>query len=92
MSRWLWALLAGVVLIAIAAVFWIDQMSVLPPVLPSPTAVAPTPAPTAEKAAPSAPSSPQPPAAQEAGAHPLRSAPALTRHPMQDSKPLRRPL
>ena len=71
MSRWLWALLAGVVLIAIAAVFWIDQMSVLPPVLPSPTAVAPTPAPTAEKATP-----PrlrphlQPPAAQEAGAPP----------------------
>jgi hypothetical protein len=68
MSRWLWALLAGVVLVAIAAGFWIDQTSVLPPVLPSPTAVAPTPAPTAEKAAPSAPSSPSPPAAQEAAA------------------------
>ena len=82
MSRWLWALLAGVVLIAIAAVFWIDQMSVLPPVLPSPTAVAPTPAPTAEKAAPSAPSSPQPPAAQEAGAPPAPTpAPALNSAP-----------
>jgi hypothetical protein len=68
MSRWLWALLAGVVLVAIAAAFWIDQTSVLPPVLPSPTAVVPTPAPTAEKAAPSAPSSPSPPAAQEAAA------------------------
>ena len=30
MSRWLWALLAGVVLVAIAAVFWIDETSVLP--------------------------------------------------------------
>jgi hypothetical protein len=47
MSRWLWALLAGVVILAIAAVFWIDQTSVLPPVLPRPTAVAPPPAPTA---------------------------------------------
>ena len=82
MSRWLWALLAGVVLVAIAAVFWIDQTSVLPPVLPSPTAVAPTPAPTAEKAAPSAPSSPQPPAAQEAGAPPAPTpAPALNSAP-----------
>jgi hypothetical protein len=68
MSRWLWALLAGVVLVAITAGFWIDQTSVLPPVLPSPTAVAATPAPTAEKAAPSAPSSPSPPATQEAAA------------------------
>ncbi len=34
MSRWFWALLAGVVLVAIAAVVWIDQTSVLPPVLP----------------------------------------------------------
>ena len=31
MSRWLWALLAGVVLVAIAAVFWIDQTSVATP-------------------------------------------------------------
>ena len=38
------ALLGGVVLVAIAAVFWIDQTSVLPPVLPSPTPVAPAPA------------------------------------------------
>ena len=44
MSRWLWGLLGGVVLVAIAAVFWIDQTSVLPPVLPSPTPVAPAPA------------------------------------------------
>src|SRR5579863_6889966 len=75
MRRWLWALLAGVVLVAIAAAFWIDQSSVLPPVLPGPTAVAPTPAPTVQKAAPSAPSPPSPPAAQEAAA-PAASPPA----------------
>ena len=74
MRRWLWALLAGVVVVAIAA-FWIDQSSVLPPVLPGPTAVAPTPAPTVQKAAPSAPSPPSPPAAQEAAAP--SAAPAL---------------
>jgi hypothetical protein len=84
MSRWLWALLAGVVLVAIAAVFWIDQTSVLPPVLPSPTAVAPTPAPTAQKAAPSAPSSPSPPAAREAAAPP---APAPTAPPAFNPAP-----
>ena len=31
MSRWLWALLAGVVLVAIAAVFWIAQPDECPP-------------------------------------------------------------
>ena len=88
MSRWLWALLAGVVLVAIAAVFWIDQTSVLPPVLPSPTAVAPTPAPTAEKAAPSAPSSPSPPTAQEAAAPPAPTpAPAPTAPPALNPAP-----
>ena len=63
MSRWLWALLAGVVLVAIAAVFWIDQTSVPPPVSRGATPVAPAPAPasTAQNAAPSAPSSPSPP-------------------------------
>ena len=45
MSRWLWALLAGVVLVAIAAVFWIDETSVLPPVSRGTTPVAPAPAP-----------------------------------------------
>lgn len=79
MRRWLWALLAGVVLVAIAAAFWIDQSSVLPPVLPGPTAVAPTPAPTVQKAAPSAPSPPSPPAAQEAAAP--SAAPALAPTP-----------
>ena len=39
MSRWLWALLGGVVLVAIAAVFWTasNQTNVTPPVSPSPT-------------------------------------------------------
>ena len=77
MSRWLWALLAGVVLVAVAAVFWIDETSVLPPVSRGTTPVAPAPAPasTAQNAAPSAPSSPSPPAAPEAAA-PSAPAPA----------------
>ena len=85
MSRWLWALLAGVVLVAIATVFWIDRRSVPPPVSRGATPVAPAPSPastalsaaTAQKAAPSAPSSPspQPAPAVEAAAPP---APAAT--------------
>jgi hypothetical protein len=72
MSRWWWALLAGVVLVAVAAVFWIDQTSVLPPVSRGTTPVAPAPSPasTAQNVAPSAPSSPSPPAAPEAAAPP----------------------
>ena len=71
-SRWLWGLLAGVALVAIAAVFWIDQTSVLPPVSRDTTPVAPAHSPTsaAQNTAPSAPSSPSPPAAQEAAAPP----------------------
>jgi hypothetical protein len=77
MSRWLWALLAGVVLVAVAAVFWIDQTSVLPPVSRGTTPVAPAPAPasTAQNAAPSAPSSPSLPAAPEAAAPPAPAPP-----------------
>ena len=43
MSRWLWALLGGVVLVAIAAVFWTvsNQTNVTPPVSPGPTPVTP---------------------------------------------------
>ena len=76
-SRWLWGLLAGVVLVAIAAVYWTDEGSVLPPVSRGTTPVAPAPAPasTAQNAAPSAPSSPSPPAAPEAAA-PSAPAPA----------------
>jgi hypothetical protein len=77
MSRWLWALLGGVVLVAIAAVFWIasNQTNVTPPVSPGPTPVAPSsaPAPTAQNVAPSP--SPSPPAAQEAAAPPAPTAP-----------------
>ncbi len=77
MSRWLWALLAGIVLVAVAAVFWIDETSVLPPFSRGTTPVAPEPAPasTAQNAAPSAPSSPSPPAAPQAAAPPAPAPP-----------------
>jgi len=85
MSRWLWALLGGVVLVAIAAVFWTasNQTNVTPPVSLGPTPVAPAPvppappapAPVAQEPASSPPPSPAPPAAQEAVAPP---APAPT--------------
>ena len=80
MSRWLWALLGGVVLVAIAAFFWTasNQTNVTPPVSPGPTPVARAPAPAClllRRAAPSPPPSPAPPAAQEAVAPP---APAPT--------------
>ena len=86
MSRWLRALLAGVVLVAIAAVFWIDQTSVLPPVSRGTTPVAPVPSPasTAQNAAPSAPSSPSPPAAPEAAA-PRAPTPAPALNPAPDA-------
>jgi len=82
MSRWLWALLGGVVLVAIAAVFWIasNQTTVTPPVSPGPTAVAPAPVPAAPRAA--APvaqqpaPSPAPPVAQGAAAPPGPAPPA----------------
>ena len=43
MSRWLWALLGGVVLVAIATVFWTasNQTNVTPPVSPGPATVTP---------------------------------------------------
>jgi hypothetical protein len=75
MSRWLSALLGGVVFVAIAAVFWTasNQTNVAPPVSsgPTPVAPAPAPAPTAQNVAPS----PPPPAAQEAAAPPAPTAP-----------------
>ena len=82
MSRWLWALLGGVVLVAIAAVFWIasNQTTVTPPVSPGPTAVAPAPVPAAPRApAPVAQQpapSPAPPVAQGAAAPPGPAPPA----------------
>ena len=66
MSRWLWALLGGVVLVAIAALFWTagNQTNVTPPVSPGPTAVVPAPAPAPPASAPVAqkPAPPPPPA------------------------------
>jgi hypothetical protein len=92
MSRWLWALLGGVVLVAIAAVFWTasNQTNVTPPVSPAPSPVAPAPvppappapAPVAQEPAPSPPPSPAPPAAQEAASPPApTAAPAPTPAP-----------
>ena len=74
MSRWLWALLGGVAVVAIAAFFWTarNQTNVTPPVSsgPTPVAPAPAPAPTGPNVAPSPPPSPAPPAAQDAAAPP----------------------
>jgi hypothetical protein len=94
MSRWLWALLGGVVLVAIAAVFWIasNRTNVTPPVsrgavpvAPGPVAQKPAPssasAPTAQEAAPSPPPSPVPPVAQEAAAPPAPAPTAPTPAP-----------
>ncbi len=93
MSRWLWALLGGVVLVAIAAVFWTasNRTNVTLPVSPGPTPVTPAPvaqesapASTAQKAAPSPPPPPAPPAAQQAAAPP---APAPTAPPAPTPAP-----
>ncbi len=90
MSRWLWALLGGVVLVTIAAAFWIanNQTNVAPPVSPGPTAVAPAPAPApiAQKAVPSVPPAPSAPAAQEAAAPPAPT-PAPDAGPQAASQP-----
>ena len=93
MSRWLWALLGGVVLVAIAAFFWTasNQTNITPPVSSGPTPVAPTtPGRTAQEAAPSPPPSPAPPAAQEAAAPPAPTpapAPAPTAPPALNPAP-----
>jgi hypothetical protein len=96
MSRWLWALLGGVVLVAIAVVFWTasNQTNVTSPVSPSEAPVAPAPAPvaqepapasapapTAQEAAPSPPPSPAPPATQDAAAPPAPAPTAPTPAP-----------
>jgi hypothetical protein len=93
MSRWLWALLGGVVLLAIAAVFWsasnhtnvtVPVSQAPAPVPPAPVAQkpapppAPAPAPSVRQAAPTSPPSPAPSAVQEAAAPP---APAPTPAP-----------
>ena len=88
MSRWLWALLGSVVLVAIAALFWTagNRTNVPPPVSPGPTAVAPAPVPAppapppvVQETAPSPPPAPAPPAAQEAEAPPAPFPTAPTR-------------
>ncbi|MGA8586986.1 MAG: hypothetical protein WB715_24685 [Roseiarcus sp.] len=82
MSRWLWALLGGVVLVAIAALFWTagNQTNVKPPVSPGPTAVVPAPAPAppasapvAQRPAPPPPPTPALPTAQETASAPTPS-------------------
>ena len=88
MSRWLWGVLGGVALVAIAGVFWTtsNQTNVTPPVSPGPTPVAPAPAPspTAQRAAPLAPPSPSPPPAQKAAAP---TAPSPTAPPAPNPAP-----
>ncbi len=74
MSRWLWALLGGVILVAIAAFYWTasNPTNITPPVSSVPATITPTRASdrTAQEAAPSPPPSPAPPPAQEAAAPP----------------------
>ena len=99
MTRWLWALLGGVVLVAIAAVFWTasNQTNVTPPVSPGPATVTPVPsapAPVAKEPAPSsaaapaaqkAAPSPPPLAAKEAAAPPAPAPPAPAPTPAPDA-------
>jgi outer membrane protein OmpA-like peptidoglycan-associated protein len=84
MPRWLWALLGGVILVAIAAVFWTarNQTNVTPPVSPGPAPVAPAPAPPAPApvAQEPAPSSGPAPTAQNA-------APSLSQTPEKETAP-----
>ena len=73
MSRWLWALLGGVILVAIAAFYWTaSNPTNLAPQFPQSQRYHPTRASdrTAQEAAPSPPPSPAPPPAQEAAAPP----------------------
>ena len=92
MSRWLSALLGGVVLIATAVVFWTasNQTNITPPVSPGPASVTPASvpappaqAPVAEEAAPSAP----PPAAAAAAATLSASGFAITAAARSDQQP-----
>ena len=76
MSRWLWVLLGGVVLVAVAVVFWTasNQTNVTPPVSPGPATVTPVPSAPAPVAKEPAPSSAAAPAAQKAAPSPPPSA------------------
>src|SRR6202042_3203334 len=86
MSRWLSALLGGVILVAIAVVFWTtrNRTNVTPPaVSPGPTPVAPAPVP--QEAAPS----PPPPAAAAAPATPSLCDFAIPAAAQSDQQPTR---
>ncbi len=89
MSRWLWALLGAVILVAIAAFFWTvgNQTKVTSPASPGRTAVAPAPVP-APPAPPRVVQQPTPalPAAQEAAAPPA-PAPSPTPPPAPSPPP-----
>ena len=98
MSRWLWALLGGVVLVAIAALFWTasNQTNVTRPVSPGPTAVAPAPVRRrrlllrrlCRNPRPRLRPRPRPRRRPQPRPLPLRPRrPLPLRHPMQDSKP-----
>ena len=95
MSRWLWALLGGVVLVAIAAFFWTasNQTNVTHPVSPGRTALAPAPVPAppapppvVQETAPSPPPAPALPTTQEAAAPP-EPAPSPTPPPAPSPAP-----
>ena len=91
MSRWLWALLGGVVLVAIAAVFWIEPDECHTPGFARPYAGR-----TCARSRPycaerRALGSTLTFAPGRAGGR-ARSRPLRLRRPMQDSKPPRRPL
>jgi hypothetical protein len=80
MSRWLWALLGGVVLLAIAAVFWSagNRTNVTLPVSQAPVPVAPAPVPpgpVAQKPAPPPAPAPAPSVQQAAPTPPPSLAP-----------------
>ena len=72
MSRWLWALLGGVVLVAIAALFWTagNWTNVTLPVSPGPATVTPGPTVPAPVAKEPAPTSGPAPTAQQAAPTP----------------------
>jgi hypothetical protein len=99
MSRWLWALLGGVVVLAIAAVLWTsNQTAVMSPVSQAPAPIAPAPlppppaAPASVAAKPPSPApapapqqpSPAPPTKQEAATSPTPT-PAPAPAPTQDA-------
>ena len=95
MSRWLWALLGGVVLVAIAAVFWTasNQTNVTPPVSPSPATITPVPPAPALVAKEPAPSSAAAPAAQKAAPSPPPSpAPPAAKEAAAPPAPVPAPL